>query len=291
MLGAFLFLLVTIPLARLVDYLISRQQRRTDRSDDDDGGESRSLPGLRDRNAGSLGWPPMDETAGAATSEAGRTGGPCSGSRTCARASARWTSSRGSNIDVNRGEVVCVIGPSGSGKSTLLRCINLLEPPNEGHIYLEGKEITGKGADEGIDFVRRRVGWCSSSSTCSRTRARSRTSASPRQTVLGPLGDGGPREGRGPARARRPRREDQRVPRPPLGRPAAARRDRPGAGDGSARDAVRRGHIGARPGAGQGGPRRHARARERGHDHGRRHPRDEASPATLATGSPSWTAA
>jgi polar amino acid transport system ATP-binding protein len=64
----------------------------------------------------------------------------------------------GVNLEIPRGEVVCVIGPSGSGKSTLLRCINLLEPPNEGHIYLEGREITGKHAEEGVDFVRRRVG-------------------------------------------------------------------------------------------------------------------------------------
>jgi polar amino acid transport system ATP-binding protein len=64
----------------------------------------------------------------------------------------------GVDMEIQRGEVVCVIGPSGSGKSTLLRCINLLEPPNEGHVYLEGKEITGKNAEEGIDFVRRRVG-------------------------------------------------------------------------------------------------------------------------------------
>ena len=36
---------------------------------------------------------------------------------------------RGINLDIERGEVVCVLGPSGSGKSTLLLCINLLEPP------------------------------------------------------------------------------------------------------------------------------------------------------------------
>jgi ABC-type polar amino acid transport system ATPase subunit len=65
---------------------------------------------------------------------------------------------RGVDMEMKRGEVVCVIGPSGSGKSTLLRCINLLEPPNSGHIYLEGKEITGKGSTEGVDYVRRRVG-------------------------------------------------------------------------------------------------------------------------------------
>jgi polar amino acid transport system ATP-binding protein len=65
---------------------------------------------------------------------------------------------RGVDMEIGRGEVVCVIGPSGSGKSTLLRCINLLEPPNAGRIFLEGQEITGKHAKEGVDFVRRRVG-------------------------------------------------------------------------------------------------------------------------------------
>ena len=65
---------------------------------------------------------------------------------------------RGIDLDVGGGEVVCVLGPSGSGKSTLLRCINLLEPPEAGRILLEGKEITGGGAVEGVDFVRRRVG-------------------------------------------------------------------------------------------------------------------------------------
>jgi polar amino acid transport system ATP-binding protein len=64
---------------------------------------------------------------------------------------------RGVDLSVERGGVVCVIGPSGSGKSTLLRCINLLEPPDEGRIFLEGKEITGTGKAD-VDFVRRRVG-------------------------------------------------------------------------------------------------------------------------------------
>ncbi len=68
---------------------------------------------------------------------------------------------RGVDLEIERGEVVCVLGPSGSGKSTLLRCINLLEPPEEGHIYLEGREITHEGRREhrgDLDFVRRRVG-------------------------------------------------------------------------------------------------------------------------------------
>jgi polar amino acid transport system ATP-binding protein len=64
---------------------------------------------------------------------------------------------RGVDLQVDRGGVVCVIGPSGSGKSTLLRCINLLEPPDGGHIYLEGNEITARTRKD-VDFVRRRVG-------------------------------------------------------------------------------------------------------------------------------------
>jgi polar amino acid transport system ATP-binding protein len=67
---------------------------------------------------------------------------------------------RGIDLDVAKGEVICVLGPSGSGKSTLLRCINLLEPPDSGRILLEGMEITaGQGKNQlGIDVVRRRVG-------------------------------------------------------------------------------------------------------------------------------------
>jgi polar amino acid transport system ATP-binding protein len=65
---------------------------------------------------------------------------------------------RGVSLDVPKGQVICVIGASGSGKSTLLRCINLLEPPEAGRMLLEGREITGAAATEGLDFVRRRVG-------------------------------------------------------------------------------------------------------------------------------------
>ena len=65
---------------------------------------------------------------------------------------------RGVNLDVARGEVVCVIGPSGSGKSTLLRCINLLGPPDEGRVFLEGEEITGARTEAEINRVRQRIG-------------------------------------------------------------------------------------------------------------------------------------
>ena len=65
---------------------------------------------------------------------------------------------KGIDLEVSRGEVVCVIGPSGSGKSTLLRCINLLEPPDGGEILLEGRELSGAVEAGDVDFVRRRVG-------------------------------------------------------------------------------------------------------------------------------------
>ena len=63
---------------------------------------------------------------------------------------------RGIDLEVRSGEVLTIIGPSGSGKSTLLRCVNLLEPLNAGRIFLEGEEITRKGAD--VSAVRQRIG-------------------------------------------------------------------------------------------------------------------------------------
>lgn len=53
----------------------------------------------------------------------------------------------GVSIDINKGEVVVVIGPSGSGKSTLLRSLNLLEVPTAGHIFFEGADITDPKTD------------------------------------------------------------------------------------------------------------------------------------------------
>jgi len=71
---------------------------------------------------------------------------------------------KGVDLNVAKGEVVCILGPSGSGKSTFLRCVNLLEPPEKGDIFIEGNDICkGPGSGSGeqswkLDFVRQRVG-------------------------------------------------------------------------------------------------------------------------------------
>lgn len=57
---------------------------------------------------------------------------------------------------IEKGEVVVIIGPSGSGKSTFLRCINLIEKPTDGHIWIEGEEITNPQID--VNKIRQKVG-------------------------------------------------------------------------------------------------------------------------------------
>lgn len=63
---------------------------------------------------------------------------------------------KGITTTIHRGEVVCVIGPSGSGKSTLLRCVNLLEQPTKGRIFILNDEITDPDAD--VDRLRTLMG-------------------------------------------------------------------------------------------------------------------------------------
>ncbi|SDX77814.1 amino acid ABC transporter ATP-binding protein, PAAT family [Ruegeria halocynthiae] len=60
------------------------------------------------------------------------------------------------NLEVRKGERIVVCGPSGSGKSTMIRCINRLEDHNDGHIIIDGKELTDQVKD--INAVRREVG-------------------------------------------------------------------------------------------------------------------------------------
>ncbi len=63
---------------------------------------------------------------------------------------------KGIDIEIQQGEVVCVIGPSGSGKSTFLRCLNRLEEVTSGEILIDGESITAPGAD--VDGIRRHMG-------------------------------------------------------------------------------------------------------------------------------------
>jgi len=63
---------------------------------------------------------------------------------------------KGISLTVKKKEVVCVIGPSGSGKSTFLRCLNLLEKPTSGSVFIDGVDITSKDCD--IDSVRANMG-------------------------------------------------------------------------------------------------------------------------------------
>ena len=63
---------------------------------------------------------------------------------------------KGIDLEVAEGEVVCIIGPSGSGKSNLLRCLNKLEEVTDGHVLIDGKDITEKTTD--INKVREEIG-------------------------------------------------------------------------------------------------------------------------------------
>ena len=63
---------------------------------------------------------------------------------------------KGISFELARKEVKVVFGPSGSGKSTLLRCINMLDPPDKGEIYLSGQNIMGSGVN--LNLIRTRIG-------------------------------------------------------------------------------------------------------------------------------------
>lgn len=63
---------------------------------------------------------------------------------------------RGVSAEIDKGDVVCIIGPSGSGKSTFLRCLNRMEQPDSGKIFLDGVELTAKKVD--LDRQRQKMG-------------------------------------------------------------------------------------------------------------------------------------
>jgi ABC-type polar amino acid transport system ATPase subunit len=61
---------------------------------------------------------------------------------------------KGIDQNVEEGEVLCIVGPSGSGKSTMLRCINRLEEPTGGEIFIDGEAVT----DKNVDAMRTKMG-------------------------------------------------------------------------------------------------------------------------------------
>jgi len=63
---------------------------------------------------------------------------------------------KGISTEIQRGDVVAIIGPSGSGKSTFLRCMNLLEVPTKGKIFIKGQDITAPKAD--VARIRQNIG-------------------------------------------------------------------------------------------------------------------------------------
>lgn len=60
------------------------------------------------------------------------------------------------NFSINQGEVVVIVGPSGCGKSTFLRCLNMLEPIDSGHLYLDGEQMERKGKN--VSLYRQKIG-------------------------------------------------------------------------------------------------------------------------------------
>ncbi|WP_308576624.1 amino acid ABC transporter ATP-binding protein [uncultured Fusobacterium sp.] len=60
------------------------------------------------------------------------------------------------STEVKKGDIIAIIGPSGSGKSTFLRCLNKLEEPTAGHIYIDNKDLMGVDTD--INKIREKVG-------------------------------------------------------------------------------------------------------------------------------------
>ncbi len=147
------------------------------------------------------------------------------------------------NIEVEQGEVLCIIGPSGSGKSTLLRCINQLEKIDKGGLWVDGElvgyRIAGNKLHElnEAQIARQRL---------STGMVFQRFNLFPHMTVLQNIIEGpcafaqrGARRSRGTARPRRPGRQAQQLPDRAFGWSATARRHCPCIGHATQADAVR----------------------------------------------------
>ena len=239
---ALIFLVVTIPLARLTDWLLAREKDRRI------GADAAAAAARVERVAG------MTAAREAAPADRPATAARRCRSRACTSRSGTSRCCAGIDLEVAEHEVVALIGASGSGKSTLLRCVNLIEPIDAGRILIEGDEITAKGVK--VDRIRRRIGIVYQAyNLFPHMRVLDNVTLAPRKVLR--LSDGGGRAGGdGAADAVRPRRQGRRLPGPAVGRPAAAGRDRAGAGDVARPPAPRRGHLGPRPRARRRGPER-----------------------------------
>ena len=181
---------------------------------------------------------------------------------------------KGIDIDIYRGDVVCLIGPSGCGKSTFLRCLNRLEIPTCGSIKFEGTEV-----DEAhIDAVRQKMGMVFQhfnlfphltvkknlelAPSLLKLKDKEAISAA-RRRAAGPCGSG---------------RQGQRLPQEPVRRPAAAHCHCPCPCHGPGRDPVRRAHQRPRPRNGGRGSGTDEGAGPHRHHHAGGHPRNGLRP-------------
>ena len=142
---------------------------------------------------------------------------------------------KGIDLDIYRGDVVCLIGPSGCGKSTFLRCLNRLETPTSGSIKFEGVEVN----ETHIDAVRQKMGMVFQHfNLFPHLTVKKNLELAP--SLLKLRGHLCPcRRAAGP---RRSGRQGQRLPQEPVRRSAAAHCHRPRAGNGPGCDPVRRAH-------------------------------------------------
>ena len=145
---------------------------------------------------------------------------------------------------VAKGEVVVVCGPSGSGKSTLIKCVNALEPFQEGEIILDGIKVNDPKTD--LPKLRARVGMVFQHFELFPHLRIIENLCLAQEKVLGRSHDAGDGQGRKAARPRRPEGAREQISGRTVRRPAAARGDCAGAGHGPDRDAVRRADLGAR---------------------------------------------
>ena len=98
----------------------------------------------------------MADTATTGTAAAAQTNGPLIRVEGLRKSFGSLEVLKGIDLSVNPGEVVTIIGASGSGKSTFLRCLNLLETPDEGHIWFHGQDLTAERCN--INKLREDIG-------------------------------------------------------------------------------------------------------------------------------------